>query len=80
MAEGRRIRSTRSAEPIPLSSPLAPAGPGLVSIRGFKQSIDHLPATHPLKVLMAGEPDEMTAAEFMAKAVGWWRLRKLPSA
>jgi hypothetical protein len=51
-----------------------------VSIRGFKQSIDHLPATHPLKVLMAGEPDEMTAAEFMAKAVGWWRLRKLPSA
>ena len=49
-----------------------------MNIRGFKDSIAHLPPSHPLKVLIAGEPDELSPTEFAAKAVGWWRLLKIP--
>jgi hypothetical protein len=82
MAEsGRRIRSTRSVEPLPLSGVSAGRSgvTGVVNIRGFKDSIAHLPPSHPLKVLIAGEPDELSPAEFEAKAIGWWRLLKIPS-
>lgn len=77
---GRRIRSIRSVEPLPFArlSPASSEVPGGVNIRGFKDSIAHLPPSHPLKVLIAGEPDELSPTEFAAKAVGWWRLLKIP--
>jgi hypothetical protein len=73
----RRIRSERSSEPILFSS-ATPRSSDLVSLRPFKSSIQYLPPTHPLRILLAGEPDEIPTAEFAVKMVGWHRLLRLP--
>lgn len=76
-SSSRRIRSERSAEHIPFAAH-ASSSTELVSLRPFKSSIQYLPPTHPLRILLAGEPDEIPTAEYALKLVGWHRLLKLP--
>lgn len=45
-----------------------------MSLRPFKTSIEYLPPTHPLRILLAGEPEEIPREEYVTKMVGWWRL------
>jgi hypothetical protein len=51
-----------------------------VSLRPFKASVDYLPPDHPLKVLLALEPDEIPREEYATKLVGWWRLLRSSAA
>ena len=77
MAESqRRIRSTRSAEPVPFTAPpgVRWEAPDLVSLRPFKAAAERLKPDHPLRILLAGEPDEIPRTEYAAKALGWYRL------
>ncbi|MDE1820323.1 MAG: hypothetical protein KGI98_05650 [Euryarchaeota archaeon] len=76
----RRIRSTRTAQPIPFASPPGVhwEGPDLVSLRAFKESLEFLPPTHPLRIILSTEPDDIPTREYAAKIVGWHRLLKLP--
>ena len=46
----------------------------MVSLRPLKGMAERLPLTHPLRILLAGEPDELSREEYAAKAPGWWRL------
>jgi hypothetical protein len=46
----------------------------MISLRAVKQYVRGLRANHPLRVVLMGEPDEMTRAEFASKLLGWVRL------
>jgi hypothetical protein len=35
---------------------------------------EKLPLAHPLRILLAGEPDELPREEYFAKLPGWFRL------
>jgi hypothetical protein len=52
----------------------APSRSSMVSLRPLKGMAERLPLTHPLRILLAGEPDELSREEYAAKAPGWWRL------
>ncbi len=56
------------------SLPLGPKGPSLVSLRPLKELVRKLSPSHPLRILLLGEPDAMPAAEFSSKISGWLRL------
>jgi hypothetical protein len=45
-----------------------------VSLRAMKDLVGKLGPEHPLRILIAGEPDEMPQPEFASKVVGWYRL------
>ena len=76
----RRIRSTRTAQPIPFTSPAGVhwEGPGLVSLRAFKAAAERFKPDHPLRILLAGEPDEIPRNEYASKVLGWYRLARTP--
>ncbi len=76
----RRIRSTRTAQPIPFTAPPGVhwEGPDLVSLRPFKAEVEALKPDHPLRLLMAGEPDAIPRQEYVAKIAGWYRLARTP--
>ena len=72
----RRIRSTRTAQPIPFASPPGVhwEGPDLVSLRPWKAALASLAPSHPLRFLLATQPDEIPRAEYVAKVAEWYRL------
>ncbi len=72
----RRIRSTRTAQPIPFTSPPGVhwEGPDLVSLRPWKAVLASLAPDHPLRMVLASQPDEIPRAEYVSKVGGWYRL------
>jgi hypothetical protein len=76
----RRIRSQRTAQPIPFTAPPGVhwEGLNLVSLRSFKVEVEALKPDHPLRLLLAGEPDEIPRHEYIAKIAGWYRLSRTP--
>lgn len=84
---GRPLRPPVPAEPptpIPNEMPTqAPqlsrgeSGPStMVSLRPMKAVAESFEPTHPLRVLLMGEPDEVRADEYISKVRGWFRLLK----
>lgn len=73
-----RVKGIRSdPEPVGLESPghfARTTTPGLVSLRGIKTASEVLRPDHPLRVLLAGEPEEIPMAEYRVKLPGWARL------
>lgn len=74
----RRIRSERSAEPIPFTGAPATGLGDLVSLRAFKAAAERFKPDHPLRILLAGEPDEIPRDEYVSKVLGWYRLARTP--
>jgi hypothetical protein len=72
----RRIRSTRTAQPIPFASPPGVhwEGPDLVSLRTWKAALTSLEPDHPLRTALAAQPDEIPRAEYHSKVGEWRRL------
>ncbi len=74
-----RARSLAASE---VSLPAAPPPAAVharVSLRSLKDLVGRLAPDHPLRILIAGEPDEMPQPEFASKVVGWYRLlREVP--
>ena len=60
-----------AAPPLPLSSE---GGTPKVSLRAMKDLVGKLGPEHPLRILIADEPDEIPQPEFASKVVGWYRL------
>jgi hypothetical protein len=50
----------------------------LVSLREMKAMAQSLDPSHPLRILVLGEPDEIPRQEYAAKVVGWFRLIVTP--
>ncbi len=73
---GARSSEARAADPPSRSPslPLAAEEPSLVSLRPLKDLVRKLSPSHPLRILLLGEPDAMPAAEFSSKIGGWLRL------
>ena len=69
----------------PTSSPRPPSlvrfgGADLmVSLREMKAMAQTLDPSHPLRILVLGEPDEIPREEYGAKVVGWFRLIVTPA-
>lgn len=57
----------------PPSAPL-PAKPEMISLRPVKEFVRNLKPGHPLRILIMGEPDDMTRSEYCSKLMGWLRL------
>ncbi len=51
----------------------------MVSLREMKAMAQGLEPSHPLRVLILGEPDEIPRQEYAAKVVGWFRLIVTPA-
>ncbi len=51
----------------------------MVSLREMKAMAQSLDPSHPLRVLILGEPDEIPRQEYAAKVVGWFRLIVTPA-
>lgn len=64
-----------SVLPIPSRPPSLPGvGESLVSLREVKALAESLSPSHPFRIIVLGEPDEMPRTEYAAKVVGWFRL------
>ncbi len=48
-----------------------------MNLKPFKAAVGRLRADHPLRVLLAGEPDEIPRTEYAAKVLGWYRLSRV---
>jgi hypothetical protein len=60
-------------------SPVRFAGADLmVSLREMKEMARSLGTSHPLRILLSGEPDEIPRQEYASKVVGWFRLIVTP--
>ena len=46
----------------------------MVSLRQIKAMAQGLEPTHPLRILVLGEPDEIPRQEYASKILGWYRL------
>lgn len=73
---GRRLRSQRSVEPVAFG---VGSAAGLVSLREIKQTAEEFGPTHPLRIILLGEPDELPRQEYLAKLPGWFRLLRARS-
>jgi hypothetical protein len=51
----------------------------MVSLREMKAMAQSLDPSHPLRVLILGEPDEISRHEYATKVVGWFRLIVTPA-
>lgn len=51
----------------------------MVSLREMKAMAQSLDPSHPLRVLLSGEPDEIPRQEYATKVVGWFRLIVTPA-
>ncbi len=51
----------------------------MVSLREMKAMAQGLEPSHPLRILVLGEPDEIPREEYAAKVVGWFRLIVTPA-
>ncbi|MGI0132659.1 MAG: hypothetical protein ACREDK_06165 [Thermoplasmata archaeon] len=56
------------------SPPAEEAARRRVLIRPIKEFVRRLEANHPLRLALAGEPDEMDSAEYLVKLSVWLRL------
>ena len=64
-----------SSTPLPASRPARPSPRSdRVGLRPLKDLAETLPVAHPLRILLAGEPDELPRQEYATKAPGWFRL------
>lgn len=69
------IPGESAVSPIPFRPPfLRDGGVSLVSIRAVKALAEGLSPSHPFRIIVLGEPDEMPGPEYAAKVVGWFRL------
>jgi len=50
----------------------------MVSLREMKEMAQGLGPSHPLRILLLGEPDEIPRQEYANKVVGWFRLIVTP--
>jgi hypothetical protein len=50
----------------------------MVSLRELKSMAHRLDPSHPLRILVLGEPDEIPRQEYATKVVGWFRLINSP--
>lgn len=50
-----------------------------VSLREMKALAQSLDPSHPLRILVLGEPDEISRHEYASKVVGWFRLIVTPA-
>ena len=50
----------------------------MVSLREMKEMVQGLGPSHPLRILLLGEPDEIPRQEYANKVVGWFRLIVTP--
>ena len=62
---------TASPSPSPVGAPLAN---GKVAIRPVKDVVRRLPPSHPLRVVVLSEPDELDGNEYFVKLSVWLRL------
>lgn len=71
--------SERPSPPIPPSptrgEPRSPTSE-MVSLRLIKAAAETFGPSHPLRILLMGEPDEVPAAEYALKLPGWFRLMR----
>jgi hypothetical protein len=51
----------------------------LVSLRDMKAMAQGLNPSHPFRILLLGEPDEIPRHEYATKVVGWFRLIVTPA-
>ena len=51
----------------------------MVSLREMKAMAHGLDPSHPFRVLLLGEPDEIPRQEYASKVVGWFRLIVTPA-
>ena len=56
------------------SSRLGASEREFVSLRTIKSLVQSLSPSHPLRILVLGEPDEIPCGEYATKVVGWFRL------
>jgi hypothetical protein len=52
----------------------APPTRGTVSLRRMKESVRRLDPDHPLRLVLASEPDEISWEEYATKVEVWFRL------
>ena len=76
MARGATIaragaRTTASPSP---SLPRFESADLMVSLRQMKAMVESLDLSHPLRILVLGEPDELPREEYASKILGWYRL------
>ncbi len=50
----------------------------MVSLREMKAMVQCLDPSHPIRILLLGEPDEIPRQEYASKVVGWFRLIVTP--
>jgi hypothetical protein len=62
-------KSERSPFPLPSNGPEE-----AISLRGLKSFAQNLRPDHPLRIVLLGEPDEMSRSEYGSKLMGWIRL------
>ena len=46
----------------------------MISLQAMKTLAVNYPVDHPLRILLAGEPDEISRDEYVSKLPGWFRL------
>ncbi len=51
----------------------------MVSLREMKAMAQDLDPSHPFRILLLGEPDEIPRHEYASKVVGWFRLIVTPA-
>ncbi|MGD0588576.1 MAG: hypothetical protein ABSA63_07290 [Thermoplasmata archaeon] len=51
----------------------------MVSLREIKAMAENLGPSHPLRILVLGEPDDIPRHEYANKVVGWFRLIVTPA-
>jgi hypothetical protein len=76
MARGATIARAgahTTASPSP-SLPRFESADLMVSLRQMKAMVESLDPSHPLRILVLGEPDEIPRQEYATKILGWYRL------
>ena len=68
-----------SASPSPSLRPQFDSADLMVSLREMKAMAQGLDPSHPFRILLLGEPDEIPRHEYASKVVGWFRLIVTPA-
>ena len=80
MARGASTTVARAGAHNILSASRSPSLPRfdgadlMVSLREMKAMAQGLDPSHPFRILLLGEPDEIPRHEYASKVVGWFRL------
>jgi hypothetical protein len=73
----RVLTTTKTSRP-PSAQPSAETELN-VSLREIKARAQRLDPSHPLRILVMAEPDELPRYEYAVKVVGWFRLISSPA-